>query len=531
MTVKRILLSVLTVIALFLVTGEIVNSFTQPQIQSRLELYQTNLVLDAAQWRSTWEGVDTASAQKALLGEKPVDNALNQYQESRESAQKSLETKKGQLQALEQQGVAVPAVPKPPAPDMPVKETASTSEQEKLQITINELETFTDELDLKIGILQAQQNQVSQAQTTWKNLIAREAQNPNRQSVVNTAQILQGLWNDPPTALAEAEPVIQQNLEGWFEYRALTRLYQVENQETALASLQANEQVAAENAVVKLALVGGLPALGFFTGTLLIVFLLLQRLLKGKDALLAQNANTGWETPWNGETIWQVLVVGFFFVGQILVPLSLIFTNQLLNLEPAGFDVRAKALYILVSYILLAGGGLAVIYFSVKPFFPLPEEWFRVKLWENWILWGVGGYLVALPLVILVSLINQKIWQGQGGSNPIISIALEGNDNVALAIFFLTASVGAPIFEELMFRGFLLPSLTKYMPVWGAIAASALLFAVAHLNVSEILPLATLGAVLGFIYTRSRNLLAPMLLHCLWNTGTLMSLILLRGSV
>jgi len=175
----------------------------------------------------------------------------------------------------------------------------------------------------------------------------------------------------------------------------------------------------------------------------------------------------------------------------------------------------------------MAFGGLLVLYFSIKPFLPLPDDWFRFKLRSNWIAWGLGGYLVALPLVIVVSLINQQLWKGQGGSNPILPLALEGRDSVALLIFFITACVAAPVFEEIIFRGFLLPSLTRYVPVWGAILASSLLFAIAHLSLSEVLPLATLGMVLGVVYTRSRNLLASMLLHGLWNAGTLLSLFVL----
>ena len=133
--------------------------------------------------------------------------------------------------------------------------------------------------------------------------------------------------------------------------------------------------------------------------------------------------------------------------------------------------------------------------------------------------------------MILVSLINQQIWQGKGGSNPILELALQGQDWVALTLFFVTASIAAPIFEEIMFRGFLLPSLTKYLPMWGAILASSLLFAVAHLNISEVLPLAILGTVLGVVYTRSRNLLSSILLHSLWNGGTLLSLFLLGSGV
>jgi hypothetical protein len=130
-------------------------------------------------------------------------------------------------------------------------------------------------------------------------------------------------------------------------------------------------------------------------------------------------------------------------------------------------------------------------------------------------------------LVILISLINQQIWQGQGGSNPILPIALQERDPAALAIFFVTAAIAAPLFEEILFRGFLLPSLTRYVPIWGAIALSSLIFAVAHLSLSEVLPLTVLGMVLAFVYTRSRNLLASMLLHGLWNSGTLVSLIVL----
>jgi membrane protease YdiL (CAAX protease family) len=104
---------------------------------------------------------------------------------------------------------------------------------------------------------------------------------------------------------------------------------------------------------------------------------------------------------------------------------------------------------------------------------------------------------------------------------------LEEGDRVAISLFFFTAAVAAPVFEEILFRGFLLPSLTRYVPVWSAIGLSALLFALAHLSLSEVLPLAVLGVVLGYVYTRSRGLLAPILLHSLWNSATMIGLLVL----
>jgi membrane protease YdiL (CAAX protease family) len=326
--------------------------------------------------------------------------------------------------------------------------------------------------------------------------------------------------------LPSSEQLIQKNLDGWFRYIALSQVYQLQQRQDALADLEAVQQEAAEQALLKLAIIGTVPALTAFLGLGLLIFLVGQRLIQGKTALLAQNSDVGWSTPWDGETILQVFVVGFFLMGQLLVPIVI----SVLPIPRPAPNVRIQALYVLVSYLLVAFGALSVLYLSIKRFFPLPEDWFRFRLGGKWFLWGLGGYCVALPIVVVVSLINQQLWRGQGGSNPLLQLALESQDTVALGIFFSTAAIAAPIFEELLFRGFLLPSLTRYLPVWGSILASAFLFAAAHLSLSEILPLFALGIVLGTVYTRSRNLLAPMLLHSLWNSGTLLSLFVLGST-
>jgi hypothetical protein len=423
-----------------------------------------------------------------------------------------------------------PDVAKEPLQFSPIAESPSSNAQrQQLQQSFSQVEQLIDELDLRLGILQAQQGETDAAVKTWSKLSNQSSVNTadpasvSEASLVQTAQVLVGLWSEPPRLLPDAESQIQKNLDSWFRYRALSQLYQLQQRQDALLSLQAQEQEIAQQAVWKLALIGGIPGFGGLLGVGLFVFLVAQRLIQGKRSILATNSDVPWETPWDWEIIWQVIILGFFFVGQLLLPVLF----GLLGFNPANFTVRMKAFYVLLSYLLLASGGLLVLYLSIKPFLPVSEDWFRFKLRSKWILWGLGGYLVALPVVIVVSLINQRLWQGQGGSNPILPLALEGRDSVALLIFFLTACVAAPVFEEIIFRGFLLPSLTRYMPVWGAILASSLLFAIAHLSLSEVLPLLALGMVLGVVYTRSRNLLASMLLHGLWNAGTLLSLFVL----
>ncbi len=501
MTFKRLILIVLTVGVVFSIGLKLWQSWSQPQFQSRLELYQTNLVLQATEWQGP--DPNLAAASKTLLGGDPLKVAVEEYQDFRQSVQKNLERTK--------------SLPESTA-------TATTTE------SILKLSQLAAEVDLRLGILQVQQGQTQQAQQTWAGVMQQTAMSPSLEAFNQTADTLSGLWSKPPKLVPDAESQLKKYLDGWFRYRALTQLYQLQQRQDSLTSLQAEEQRVAERAFENLAIVGGIPGVGCLIGVGLLLFLGVQWLLQRKQSLLSAAGITSWSVPWDGELVWQVLIFGFFLVGQFLLPIVLELVQVAIGFQPAALNERAKAGYILFDYILLATGGLAVLYASITKFFPLPEGWFRVSLRGNWFWWGLGGYFAALPLVIVVSLVNQAIWQGQGGSNPILPIALEGKDNIAIAIFFLTAAVAAPIFEEILFRGFLLPSLTRYFPMWGAIALSAVLFAVAHLNLSEVLPLATLGMVLGFVYARSRNLLASMLLHSLWNSGTLLSLIILGNT-
>lgn len=524
MTIKRLLLIVMTLIAIGSSGVSLFSSWQEPQFQSRLELYQTNIGLQAQAWRAEDSNDDNFQGiQAAILGEKPLENATKQYQDARKSVQTNLDKAKNQLAKLRSQSQATPTPPKPLPEVPPATSSSRPLQQQQIKQSLQQLQKLLGELDLRLGILQAQQGQTNTALKTWTDLQQRSDINPEFRE---TAAVLLGLWSNPPRLLPNAQQLIQKNLEGWFRATALVQLYQLQQRQEALSAVKAAEQEAATQALFKLAIIGTIPTLAALIGMMLLIFLVGQRLMKGKAALLAQNADVPWSTPWDAETILQVFVLGFFLMGQLFVPLVL----SLIPIPRPVANVRVQAVYVLVSYLLVASGALLVLYFSIKRFFPLPEFWFRFRFQGKWFLWGLGGYCAALPIVVVVSLINQQLWQGQGGSNPLLQLALESRDSVALGIFFFTAAIAAPFFEELLFRGFLLPSLTRYLPVWGSILVSSLLFAIAHLSLSEILPLTALGIVLGIVYTRSRNLFAPMLLHSLWNSGTLLSLFLLGSS-
>ncbi len=522
MTIKRLILSLLTLAIIFLAGSALWASSQQPQIQSRLELYQTNLLLRAQQLPPENADPNLAKASKTLLGENPLQAATKQYLDAQKSAQTNLAKAQNQLAQLEKKPSNAPALPKLDSQLAPITDTSRSSQQAQLLKSVSQIQKLIAELNLRLGILQVQQTQIEPALQTWLKVI----NSPQDNSLAATATVLTGLWSDPPQLLPDAEALIQANLEGWFQGRALSQLYELQQRPEAKSLLQAREQEQAEEALVKLAIISSIPAVTGLIGILLLIYLFINRLTKGKESIFSQNGETVWATPWDWEIVWQVFIVGFFLMGQIIVPLLF----SVLQIKPGVASVRVQALYTLATYLFLAFGAVTVMYLSIKKFLPLPPSWFRFKLGGNWFLWGLGGYCAALPLVVVVSLLNQQLWQGLGGSNPLLSLVLEGQDKIALAIFFFTAAVAAPLFEEFLFRGFLLPSLTRYFSLWQAILISAFLFAIAHLSLSEVLPLMVLGVVLGFVYTRSRNLLAPILLHSLWNSGTLVSLFILGSS-
>jgi uncharacterized protein len=518
-SLRRIILSVLSVFILIKLIFSLIGTIDRPQIQGKFELYQTNLVLIASAWQPTSDLEGLSALQTSIVGADILESATKQYQTARKSDVLAIDNLKQSLTELATSNT-----------------DRASSKSIELQTnlidkTISSAKAEIDKIDLRLGILQAANKKSELAIETWQNIVA----NSQQQKSKNAATDLINIWkstNLDRDNIPQLKAKITANFDGWFRDRVLQQLAADVGDKNDLAQLAATEQVTAKNALIKLALITIPRVLIGVSGVGLIIFYIVRSLIsliqqRGEpaDKQAIETIDTQWVTPWDWEIVWQVFTVGFFFVGQFLLP-----TIFSAFVNPAKLTTLGQGIYVLTSYVLMASLGIGVLYLSIKSYLPLASDWFQFNWKSNWFGWGFGGYLVATPLVIVVSVLNEKIWHGQGGSNPLLQIMLESQDSIALLLFFLTAAVAAPLFEEFLFRGFLLPSLTRYVPTWAAIGISALLFGVAHLSLSEIVPLTTLGIILGTVYARTRNLLAPMLLHSLWNSSTLVSLYILGSS-
>jgi membrane protease YdiL (CAAX protease family) len=160
------------------------------------------------------------------------------------------------------------------------------------------------------------------------------------------------------------------------------------------------------------------------------------------------------------------------------------------------------------------------------------RHWLSVRWRCNLLWWVVGGYYVsglafgladlAASLLLPAALLDAVAEHGGGDSVVGRMVAPEFNDLAAMAVAALAPCASAPWWEEVVYRGFLLPALACgpwRLPLYSAaVPVSALLFAAHHQSAAAALPLAALGAVWALLYLLSGNLAVPVLVHALWNS-------------
>ncbi|MCL4221383.1 MAG: CPBP family intramembrane metalloprotease [Phycisphaerales bacterium] len=146
---------------------------------------------------------------------------------------------------------------------------------------------------------------------------------------------------------------------------------------------------------------------------------------------------------------------------------------------------------------------------------------------------GVFAYLAALPLYLLailavIALLAIREWVLGGPqappSNPMIEL-VEKADPLLQTLFFLMATIWAPLCEELIFRGAVYRHLRAYFPAIVAGLISGVLFAFMH-NYGPLMtpPLIMLGLVFCMMREWRGSLVASMTAHALHN-GTLLLLL------
>ena len=233
------------------------------------------------------------------------------------------------------------------------------------------------------------------------------------------------------------------------------------------------------------------------------------------------------------ELIDMVLLIagGFVVLGEVITPL---FSISLVELFSKNISNElSQSLKIFFGYLFMAIPPLLIVFYQIKSLygeFTFKKDYFQFNFSSirYSITNGVKGWLTIVPFVLLISLVLNSLIDNQNGSNPLLEIVLNNKNYLSFVILFVTTTLLAPFFEEVIFRGVLLPTISRdFGIIWG-ITISAFIFALAHLSIGEMPPLFVLGIGLGITRIATGSLLSSVIMHSLWNGLTFLNLFLLR---
>ena len=202
--------------------------------------------------------------------------------------------------------------------------------------------------------------------------------------------------------------------------------------------------------------------------------------------------------------------------GRDTVPsMQEIWNSYIQALEPA-FEAIARYQVEIVTLSALATIILTGILFArdrkleQKARIMLPE---RVPISKYWsvVVFGIAGCIAATCLMAMIQL---AFYDEQYQQTAQITYS------AGFLMQIIGLGVVIPVAEELMFRGILYKRFRERQGFWYSALWSSLLFSFMHSNTTQMIYTFLLGVLLAYLYEKFGSFRAPVVLHILLNTGS-----------
>lgn len=206
--------------------------------------------------------------------------------------------------------------------------------------------------------------------------------------------------------------------------------------------------------------------------------------------------------------------------------------------------VACIALFLLFRNVALSEGTLGdqaqmLIYFGIRFVIIYPLMYFFIRKLPTFEIkknkLGVGGFIACLFItyflmvaanvvgMILNSLIGNAT--GNGAVNPLMDVV----DGMSPVLMVLFVAILAPIWEELLFRKFLIDRVANYGEVT-AMLMSGVMFGLYHGNLAQCTYAFAIGCFLAFIYIRTGRIGYTIAIHMFINGfSTYLTKFMLKG--
>ena len=136
-------------------------------------------------------------------------------------------------------------------------------------------------------------------------------------------------------------------------------------------------------------------------------------------------------------------------------------------------------------------------------------------------------YLATLPILAFSSLAYDLLLSSMNYSATaqeivsILDLFPAGWKHTCIIAIAVTV---APVFEEVLFRGILLPAMARRWGTGAAIFLTSFLFALVHFHIPSLVPLFVIATAFAVGYVYSGSLLVPIVMHALFNAVNLAAL-------
>ncbi|OLD67261.1 MAG: hypothetical protein AUI45_13945 [Acidobacteria bacterium 13_1_40CM_2_56_11] len=219
------------------------------------------------------------------------------------------------------------------------------------------------------------------------------------------------------------------------------------------------------------------------------------------------------QSPWR---IADLIVFAVFFLLTVLfLPITVLRVWHIFNPELRVADLTAVDQVILQGLMnsVLVGFIAFLIKVVHRQSFVETIHWFRNHQFST-------GFLISLGATLAISVLLVSSFFPAGEPPPIERLLSSATAVYVFAIFGIGA---APLFEEIIFRGFLFKVLFDIGGSGMAVSVTAILFALLHLpqlwgSWGGVILIFIVGYILSFVRLRSNSLIPSFIIHTSYNT-------------
>jgi uncharacterized protein len=138
--------------------------------------------------------------------------------------------------------------------------------------------------------------------------------------------------------------------------------------------------------------------------------------------------------------------------------------------------------------------------------------------------WGFVTQLLIIPLIYIPLFWLTDI-SGDDLQEPARGLTERATDPVGVVLLVLIVGIGAPIVEEIFYRGLLQRVLIRLLGTWPGVILTAVLFGVVHFQFLQLPALAVFGLVAGILTLRTGRLGPAIVAHVAFNMITVVLLV------